>query len=83
MVVYGSDKEAIENAKQRIFRSMIDAGKSAETMTKVLHVSVEELNQMLIEEEKMREKRRRVDDSILREWDEMHEKYLKYREKTL
>lgn len=82
MMVYNSSKESIENAKKRIFRSMIDAGKSVETMARVMHVNAEELDKMLMEEGKAREKKGRVDDSILREWDDIHEKYLKYRRKN-
>lgn len=82
MIILESKEETIEEAKRRLLLAMIDAGKSREFMAGVMHMSIEELDEILKAENQKKEKMEyNFGDSLLEEWDKLHEEYVKYRKK--
>lgn len=80
MIVMEPKEETIEEAKRRLLLAMIDAGKSREFMASVMHMSLEELDEILKAENREKEKMKyNFGDSLLEEWDKLHEEYVEYR----
>ena len=70
MIVMEPKEETIEEAKRRLLLAMIDAGKSREFMAGVMHMSMEELDEILKAENQKKEKMEyNFGDSLLEEWD--------------
>lgn len=73
--------EKIKEAKRRLLLSMVEAGKRKAFMASVLHVDVEELDEM-IKAARMEayNKKHNLGDQLLFEWDQMHRAYVRYRQ---
>ena len=73
--------EQIKEAKRRLLLSMVEAGKRKAFMASVLHVDVEELDEM-IKAARMEayNKKHNLGDQLLFEWDQMHRAYVRYRQ---
>lgn len=80
MIVMEPKEETIEEAKHRLLLAMVDAGKNREFMADVMHMRLEELDEILKAENRKKEKMKyNFGDSLLGEWDKLHEEYVKYR----
>ena len=73
--------EQIKEANRRLLLSMVEAGKRKAIMASVLHVDVEELDEM-IKAARMEayNKKHNLGDQLLFEWDQMHRSYVRYRQ---
>ena len=80
--VRAEESEQIKTAKRRLLLSMVEAGKRKAFMASVLHVDVEELDEM-IKAARMEayNKKHNLGDQLLFEWDQMHRAYVRYRQK--
>lgn len=73
--------EKIKEAKQRLLLAMVEAGKRKAFMASVLHVEVEELDEMIraAKGEKHNQKHN-FGEQLLFEWDQLHRSYVRYRQ---
>lgn len=80
--VRAEESEQIKAAKRWLLLSMVEAGKRKAFMASVLHVDVEELDEM-IKAARMEayNKKHNLGDQLLFEWDQMHRAYVRYRQK--
>ena len=80
--VRAEESEQIKAAKRRLLLSMVEAGKRKAFMASVLHVDVEELDEM-IKAARMEayNKKHNLGDQLLFEWDQMQRAYVRYRQK--
>ena len=79
--VRAEESEQIKEAKRRLLLSMVEAGKRKAFMASVLHVEVEELDEMIrtAKGEKHNQKHN-FGEQLLFEWDQMHRAYVRYRQ---